>query len=95
MKSPIHALERLLRAADIPMSFEWGLPEIRISAMRSMVIEPHRGVRSFAEDSVMIETGGGLLHIRGSAMVIQSMTWRELRLQGRFIAVELVDSHEV
>ena len=95
MKSPIHALERLLRAADIPMNFERGLPEIRISAMRSMVIEPHRGVRSFAEDSVMIETGGGLLHIRGSAMVIQSMTLRELRLQGRFSAVELVDYHAI
>ena len=95
MKSPIHALERLLRTADIPMSFERGLPEIRISAMRSMVIEPHRGIRSFSQDSILIETGGGLIHIRGTALMIKSMTWRELRLQGRFSAVELVGDHAV
>ena len=93
MKSPIRAFDRWMRSADIPLSFEHGLPEIRISAMRSMVIEPHRGVRSFSRDSVMVETGGGLLHIRGSGMVIKSMTWRELRLQGQFSAVELVDGH--
>ena len=95
MKGVRYAIDKLLRDSDIPLSFDRGLPEIRISAMRSMVIEPHRGVRSFSQDSVLIETGGGLIHIRGTALMIKSMTWRELRLQGRFSAVELVGDHAV
>ena len=95
MKGLKHAYEKLLRTADIPLTFERGLPEVRISAMRDLVIEPHRGVRSFAEDGVLIETGGGLVHIRGKGMVIKSMTWRELRLQGEISAVELLAGYAV
>ena len=95
MKGVRYAIDMLMRVSDIPLSFDRGLPEIRISAMRSMVIEPHRGIRSFSEESVLIETGGGLVHIRGSALMIKSMTWRELCLQGRFRTVELVGDHAV
>jgi sporulation protein YqfC len=87
------ALRKLTGPADIPLSFDGGLPEIRIDAMRSLVIEPHRGLRSFAEESVLVETGGGLIHIRGKDIVMKRMTWRELRLQGAFSAVELVAEH--
>ena len=88
-----HALGRLMRRADIPAVFDQGLPEIRISGACNLVIEPHRGVRSFAEDGILIDTGGGLVHIRGEDMVIKSMTWRELRLQGQISAVELLGRH--
>ena len=95
MKSLNYTLRKLTNTADIPLSFDSGFPEIRISAMNSMVIEPHRGVRSFAEDGVLVETGGGLIHIRGNDIVLKRMTWRELRLQGRFRAVEIVADHAV
>ena len=95
MKSLNYALRKLTNAVDIPISFDGGLPEIRISAMNSMVIEPHRGVRSFAEDGVLVETGGGLIHIRGNDIVLKRMNWRELRLQGQFSAVELIADHAI
>ncbi len=93
MKGPNHPIRRLANAADIPLSFERSMPEIRISAMESLVIEPHCGVRSFSEDSILVETGGGLVHIRGEALIMKRMTWRELRLQGRISAVELIADH--
>ncbi len=95
MKGLVYAIDRLMRSSEIPLSFDRGLPEIRISAMSSIMIEPHRGVRSFAEDGILIETGGGLIHIRGSALTIKSMTRRELRLQGRFSAIEVVGDRAV
>lgn len=95
MKGLNIGINSLLRSADIPLVFERGLPEIRISAMRELVIEPHRGVRSFSEDSVLIETGGGLVHLRGRALSIKRMGWRELRLQGQILAVELVQTDAV
>ena len=95
MKGLDRAINRLLRYADIPPAFDRDLPEIRLSAMRDLVIEPHRGVRSFAEDSVLVETSGGLIHLRGRELTIKRMTMRELRLQGQISAVELVFSDAV
>ena len=95
MKCLTKAFERMIQVSDIPLSFDRGLPEIHIYSMRSMVIDPHRGVRSFSEGSMLIETGGGLIHIRGKSLKIKSMTWKELCLQGQFHAVELVNEHAV
>ena len=95
MKSLNHAINSLLRSVDFPPVFDRSLPEIRISAMHSLVIEPHRGVRSFSEDSILIETGGGLIHLRGKALAIKRMTWRELRLQGNISTVELFASDAI
>ncbi len=93
MKGLNNLLRRLGNPAGIPLVFSGGLPEIKISAMRCLVIEPHRGVRSFDKDGVLVETGGGLIQIRGNDIVMKRMNLRELRLQGRFSAVELVAVH--
>ena len=95
MNSLSHAFHRLMYSADIPVAFDRSLPEIRLSAMRELVIEPHRGVRSFSQDSVLIETGGGLIHLKGESLVIKRMTWRELRLQGQIRALELIVQNAV
>ena len=95
MKNPIHGLQRQMLSADIPLSFDRGLPEIHISAMQSIRIEPHRGVRSFSQDSVLIDTGGGLIHIQGKDLVLKSMSWRELCVLGRISAVGLISDDAV
>lgn len=86
-------INKLTSAAEIPLTTDRGLPEIRISAMQSLVIEPHRGIRSFSDDSIMVETGGGIIHISGKEMVLKRMTLRELHLKGIIRAVELIEGH--
>lgn len=78
-------------ASDIPLDFAAGLPEIRLSGMRSLAVEPHRGVRSFAEDCVLVQTGGGLLCIRGTALTLKSISYRELRMTGKIVSLEVVN----
>ena len=95
MKGWISRLSSLTQAAGVPVRFSGDLPDLRISAMRSLVVEPHCGIRSFSDDSVLIETGDGLVHIRGKAMVIKRMTEKELHLQGQFHAVELVQQDAI
>ena len=93
MKSLKKTAAELMIDKGIPAGFVNALPEIRITGMRSLVLESHRGVRAFAEDSVLVETGEGLLHIRGKSLVVKSMTLRELSLHGKIFALEMVNDH--
>ncbi len=86
-------LARLSGASAIPLDLSAGLPEIRISGMRAVTVEPHRGLRAFAGDCVLVETGLGLLCIRGADLVLQNVTSAELRLTGEIISLEMVDRH--
>ena len=92
MKSLKEAAAELMIDKGMPAGFVNSLPEIRITGMRELVLESHRGVRAFAEDGVLVETCEGLLHIRGQSLVMKSMTLRELNLQGKIFALELIDN---
>ncbi len=93
VKSLKEAAAELMIDKGMPAYYFNALPEIRITGMRNLVLESHRGVRAFAEDSVLVETCEGLLHIRGQSLVMKSMTLGELNLQGKIFALELIDSH--
>jgi len=86
-------LSRLSGRTLIPLDLAAGVPEIRISGLRTLVLEPHRGVRAFAGDCILISTDAGLLCVRGRGLSLKSMSERELRLSGEIIALELVDAH--
>ena len=87
------ALNRVAAAADIP----WfgGLPEIRVIAMHTVLIEPHGGIRSFSGDCVLADAGEGLLCVRGHGLVLKDMSRQEIRLTGDIKAVEWVDKDAV
>ena len=93
MKGVKNSLARLSGASAIPLDLSAGLPEIRISGMRAVTVEPHRGLRAFAGDCVLVETGMGLLCIRGAELILQNVTSAELRLTGEIISLEMVDRH--
>ena len=78
---------------DIPLDLSSGLPEIRISGMRTLTVEPHRGLRSFSGDCVLVETALGLLCIRGRDLVLKSVSREELRLNGELVSVEMAAAH--
>ncbi len=87
------ALARLSGDSAIPLDISAGSPEIRISGMRAVTVEPHRGLRAFAGDCVLVETGLGLLCIRGAGLVLQNVSPGELRLTGRIISLEMAEPH--
>lgn len=79
--------------SEIPLDMVSALPNIRLSALHTLILEPHRGIRAFAGDCVLIATGAGLLSIRGDGMYLKAMSREQLHLCGRIRCVELVDDH--
>ena len=93
MIDPKSTLLKAAGAADIPIGAVAGLSEIRITAMRTVVIGPHRGIRSFAGDCVLVETGEGIICVHGRGLELKNMSREEVRLTGEIRSVERMDRH--
>ena len=84
-------LKRL--GSGIPEELRPGLPELRMRGNGTVVLEPHRGLRSFSEACVIVAVSGGLLCFHGKGLRIKRMTLRELRLKGEITSLEYSAGH--
>jgi sporulation protein YqfC len=89
-----NTITRLSGTSGIPLDAAVGLPEIRISGMRTLTLEPHRGLRAFAGDCILVETGLGLLCIRGSALVLKYISSEGLCVYGEIVSIEMAGVRE-
>ena len=82
-------------ASAIPLDLVSSLPNIRLSGLHTLILEPHRGIRAFAGDSVLIATAAGLICVRGDGLYLKALSREQLYLCGRIRCVELVDERAV
>lgn len=66
-----------------------GLPELRMTGSRSLLLEPHGGLRAFSGECVLVSVGGGLLCIRGKDLTVKRLSLRSLWLKGEIHSLEL------
>ena len=66
-----------------------GMPELRMMGSRSLLLEPHDGLRAFSGERVLVSIGSGLLCIRGKDLAIKRLSLRTLWLKGEIHALEL------
>ena len=69
-----------------------GLPELRMTGSRSLLLEPHGGLRAFSGERVLVSVGKGLLCIRGKGLTIKRLSLRTLWLKGEIHSLELTGS---
>ena len=75
---------------DLPADVVAGLPRLEMVGDRQLYLERHAGILAFGEEQIDVNTGRGVLRIRGEKLTLVAMTAEELRLGGRIAAVEWV-----
>ena len=75
---------------DLPADVVAGLPRLEMVGSRQLYLEHHAGILAFGEEQIDVNTGTGVLRIRGQRLALVAMTAEELRLGGRIDAVEWV-----
>ena len=75
---------------DLPADVVAGLPRLEMVGDRQLYLEHHAGILAFGEELIDVNTGRGVLRIRGEKLTLVAMTAEELRLGGRIAAVEWV-----
>lgn len=75
---------------DLPEDVIAGLPHLEMAGNRQLFVERHRGILSYSEELIDINTGIGILRVRGKKLTLLAMTSEELRIVGNIDAVEWV-----
>ncbi len=83
-------LHRLEGVPGVPLSFLPGLPRIELAGLDTVRVEQHRGLAAYGSELVVVRCSGAELRVRGSGLILESMTAGELQLKGRILALELV-----
>lgn len=75
---------------DLPGEMVGTLPHLELLGDKQLYLERHRGILSYSEEVLDINTPAGVLRLRGTGLRILSMTAEALRVRGGIDAVEWV-----
>lgn len=75
---------------DLPADIVAGLPRLEMVGSRQLYLEHHTGILSYCEERIDVNTGTGVLSIRGEHLSLVAMTAGELRIGGRIGSLEWV-----
>lgn len=83
-------IQKAVQKMDLPVSAVLNLPRIEISGDMNVLIEHHKGIIDFDEDSIVIGAKNMNIKITGSDLELSSMNKNEIELKGKITGVELV-----
>lgn len=79
----------VVSALDLPPEIILGIPKITVLAECEATIQNHRGIVEYTEELISANTSSGIVSIRGSNLVIKSITDEEIRIEGRVVGFEI------
>lgn len=73
---------------DLPEDAMLGSARVEITAGKRLLIDNHRGVISYSDETVMVLLPDGKLSVYGGSLCMKTMTERQLLIGGRIDSVE-------
>ena len=64
-----------------------GYPLVEICADRRVLIENHKGIRTYGTERVVVSTRIGCIYVEGEGLSIDNMTGQRLVIRGKIYAV--------
>ena len=75
---------------DLPADVVAGLPRLELVGNRQLYLEHHMGLLAYSDTQIDVNTGFGVLRVRGQRLTLLAMTGEELRISGKIDGVEWV-----
>lgn len=88
LKNILNTAEALAEAFELPADALLGAARVTVTAGKDAVIENHRGILSYGEESIVIRLQRGKLAINGSALRLAAMTADRIFITGRIQSME-------
>lgn len=83
------ALSRCAEALDLPAELMTGQMKVELTE-RELYISRHRGLMSYSEREIDVNTAGLIVRVRGEDLQLLAMSEEELRIGGTLLGVELL-----
>ncbi|MDD2480542.1 MAG: sporulation protein YqfC [Lutispora sp.] len=75
--------EKISDAFELPKDITLDIPKITILGADSATVENHKGVMSYSDNQIIINTGCGILIISGQNLAIKSIIQEEIIIIGK------------
>ncbi|NLM44532.1 MAG: sporulation protein YqfC [Clostridiales bacterium] len=79
--------EKISDALELPKDITLDIPKIVILGTDSVSIENHKGIISYKDNEVRINTGSGILTITGHKLAIKSIILEEIIIIGKIDSI--------
>lgn len=86
----VNLLTHVAELFDLPADVIAGLPHLEMIGGRQLYLEHHRGILSYSDTAIDINSGSLVVRVRGEDLELLAMTAEELRVGGRIDAVEFL-----
>lgn len=74
--------EKISEALELPKDITLDIPKLTIIGTESVTVENHKGVISYCDNKISINTGCGILVINGKKLIIKSIVQEEIIILG-------------
>lgn len=74
--------EKISDALELPKDITLDIPKISILGTDSVLIENHKGVISYCDNQIRVNTGCGVLTVSGQRLAIKSIIQEEIIITG-------------
>lgn len=75
--------EKISDALELPKEITLDIPKITMLGAESVTIENHKGIISYSDNQIRVNTGCGILSISGHRMAIKSIIQEEIIITGQ------------
>jgi len=75
--------EKISDALELPKEITLDIPKITILGAESVTIENHKGIISYNDNQIRVNTGCGILTISGQRLAIKSIIQEEIIITGQ------------
>ena len=75
---------------DLPADAVAGMPRITITGRSRVLIENHKGLLEYGEETIEVAGGRLRIRIRGTDLQLRAMDREDLIITGRILTVELI-----
>lgn len=84
-------MEEIADRFDLPADTVAGLPRITLTGDRRVLIENHRGLLEYSEETVEVSGGRLRVRVRGTGLRLRAMDAEALLVTGTIFSVETID----
>ena len=83
-------MERFSEALELPKEIVLNIPKITMIGSSDMVIENYKGIIEYENNSVKVNTGVGIIVIKGEQLEIREITSENIMIGGYITYLEIL-----
>lgn len=82
--------EKVVEMLELPKEIILNMPKLTMIGSRNLIIENYKGIIEYEDNKIRINTGIGIIKIKGERLVIKEITSEDIMVDGEIEVMEFL-----